>query len=544
MMRSDSETEGRRAEISHPLADWAGGSGVADEAGGAAVAGPSAWRRYPECIGGLCSGPLKVRLILWAQYFGTTGTEISLGALFDAYLLIRLGSNSAVGSIESIRGMTTLLCAIPLGWAIDVWPRSQVLRYNVIGGLVAAACLLFGFPSDAMWLIVCGCVITSVHNQCLYGIFPVLLKEASADGADNAAAQSNSQTASSLGRASGPFLQLLLIWMTGNENWSASELHWILLAGLVFFALYIPFVCRVAAIGSPSADGEEEPTSAASPSPSSSFSSSSSAAVETPRWHWIIAGMCELSSVITAIGSGMTFKYWTLFFKQDFGFSPAGVCVMNFVIWLAIAASNQLFQPLVRRLGRLPMANAFHVSGTALLFLISNQSLGPAIEVPLVIVRNALMNSGGPLVQSLILELVPSKHRGKWSSLASLRRMTWSGSAFIGGLLSDKHDYRYAFFITACVHSVAGSLLLLVNLLLWMRPVDKPNMTSGSPVAGAHPCASAAAELGPVVAAAATHAAGRGRGAGGWPEALDARHGLGGAPTTNGVSGDLGPKSH
>uniref|UniRef100_A0A7S2LTQ7 Major facilitator superfamily (MFS) profile domain-containing protein n=1 Tax=Zooxanthella nutricula TaxID=1333877 RepID=A0A7S2LTQ7_9DINO len=140
---------------------------------------------------------------------------------------------------------------------------------------------------------------------------------------------------------------------------------------------------------------------------------------------------------------------------------------MQLGIWLAIAAASTGAPCLARKLGRLPAANVFHILGTGLLFLISNQSLGARVEVPLVLLRNAVMNSGGPLIQATILELVPTHHQGKWSSVASLRRMTWSGSAFIGGMLSDSHDYRYAFFITACVHTGAGVLLLVVNLLVY-----------------------------------------------------------------------------
>merc|ERR1712060_808685 len=85
--------------------------------------------------------------------------------------------------------------------------------------------------------------------------------------------------------------------------------------------------------------------------------------------------------------------------------------------------------------------------GVSFLFIISRTNLPVAFTVVLVIVRNAVMNSSSPLLQSMIMDMVPKEHRGKWNSIASLRRMSWSGSAFVGGSLSDSHDYRYAFFI-------------------------------------------------------------------------------------------------
>lgn len=510
MLRSfeDTELAGRRSEIRLPLSS-AAGSGAAD-----AQAQGRSTSRWVRCAG-CCipfEGSLQVRLVLSAQYFFVCGTEVALGALFDAYLLIRLGTNTWVGTVESARGIAALLLAVPIGWGIDKHPRSKVLRCNAWLGVLSAVCLLVGYPVDGMPLIVAGCVMMGIHNQCLFSIFPVLVKEATADGPENAAAQSNMQTVSSIGRASGPFLQLLLILVTGSGHWSSTELHWVLLSGLVFFAAYLPFVFRVAHLQTLGEVGEG--TSAVTPG-SSIGTPSSRANAPTPKWNWTIAALCEFSSLVTSIGSGMTFKYWTLFFKQDFGFNPAQSCIMNLAMWLAIALSNQACKPVVRWLGRLPVANLLHVSGTCLLFLISNQSLGVAVEVPLVIMRNALMNAGGPLVQSLILELVPSKHRGKWSSLSSLRRMTWSGSAFLGGMLSDQHDYRYAFFITACVHTAAGAVLLLVNFLVHIRPIERATPGDDtSRVANLPDCAlnsfgsQIAGTIGPTNGSA-------------WPEALD-----------------------
>ena len=69
---------------------------------------------------------------------------------------------------------------------------------------------------------------------------------------------------------------------------------------------------------------------------------------------WLVAGLCELYSLVTAIGSGMTFKYWPLFFKGDFDFSPIGVCTMQLSIWLAIAGTAQLATQLSKCIGHGP----------------------------------------------------------------------------------------------------------------------------------------------------------------------------------------------
>jgi len=419
--------------------------------------------RLQECVqcsptdtgrsfGVLLGWPRGVRWAIIAQYLNQTLTAIVLGALFDAYLLILRGSNTFVGTLESARGLSSLAMAVPLGWASDRWPKPLVLRCNTVVGLAAALLLLFGIPTNCVPLIFAGAVASAIHNQCLFGLFPPLLSEMTEAGNQRMKVMSHLQTASSAGMASGPALQLLLMLATATTHWTTSELHWILCSGLL---LFLPFVLTVWRIR------PSDLTVAASQTAAGGSGGQSPLLAATPtRRRWTIALLVEISSLITAVGSGMTFKYWPLFFKGDFGFSPTGVCAMQLAIWAAIAASAQIAPKIAQKVGRAPTCFLLHASGVALLFLISLTSMPALFTVPLVLLRNATMNAASPLVQSIIMDMVPQQHRGKWSSIASLRRMTWSGSAFVGGLLSDSHDYRFAFFATACVHSVAGVVLL------------------------------------------------------------------------------------
>mmetsp|Transcript_86471 Transcript_86471/g.269078 ORF Transcript_86471/g.269078 Transcript_86471/m.269078 type:complete len:188 (-) Transcript_86471:110-673(-) len=179
----------------------------------------------------------------------------------------------------------------------------------------------------------------------------------------------------------------------------------------------------------------------------------------------LVAVLLEICSVCTTLGSGMTFKFWPLFFKGDFGFSPAGVCAVQFMTWLSVAACAQVMPLVARRIGRLPTVIMSFYIGTGLLFLISRKA--PVVPTLLmVLVRNAVMNGGTPIIQAVVVDMVPQQHRGKWGAIASLKRSSWSGSAFVGGELSDSHDYRFAFFITACVHSGAGLFLFPAAALL------------------------------------------------------------------------------
>lgn len=272
---------------------------------------------------------------------------------------------------------------------------------------------------------------------------------------------SSMQTAQSLGNGSGPLVQLVELTVATGGSWSIRELHTALAMGVAPYALYMGCILGLSTEHRKVSLVEEERRRS---------STVDSQPPRTPAWNWVIAGLIEVSNFTTAVGSGMTFKYWPLFFKHDFNYSPSQVCLLQLSIWMGIAASSAFLNPvLLRYMDRLVASNVLHMSSTAILFIISIGSLGVWVEAPLVILRNALINSGGPLQAAMVMDLVPQQHRGKWSSILSLRRMTWSGSAFVGGILSDSHDYRYAFFITACVHTVAGLMLVFTNSLVCLR---------------------------------------------------------------------------
>mmetsp|Transcript_83329 Transcript_83329/g.258773 ORF Transcript_83329/g.258773 Transcript_83329/m.258773 type:complete len:444 (+) Transcript_83329:109-1440(+) len=435
---------------------------------GEPAAGPGAPQEHTDDVaatvtrssGFLRDWPRGVRVAVLAQYLNQTMTAIVLGALFDAYLLVLRGSNTFVGSLESARGLASLALALPLGWAADRWPKPLVLRCNAAVGAAASLLLLAGIPSDSVPLIFAGAVASSLHNQCLFGLFPALLSEMTEAGDQRMKALSHMQTAASAGLASGPALQLVLMLATNTTRWTTSELHWVLCSGLLLFVPFVVLVWRIR-----HSDLSVGPAAVAAATSNGGGGQTPLLRAAAPRQRWLVAVLVEFSSLVTAIGSGMTFKYWPLFFVRDFGFSPSGVAALQLAIWAAIAASAQIAPKMARKVGRAPTILLLHVIGTAMLFCISLSTMPALFTAPLVLLRNAVMNGATPLIQSIVMDTVPQRHRGKWSSIASLRRVTWSGSAFVGGLLSDSHDYRFAFFATACVHSAAGVVLLAVVAL-------------------------------------------------------------------------------
>lgn len=438
----------------------------------------------------------NIRCLLFANYLNATMTATVQGAIFDAYLkALPGGSNTFVGSVESARGIAALVLAVPLGWAADLWPKCLVLRCAVVVGGVSCLLLAFAIPLGSVPLLYAGSVISGVHGQALMGTLPAMLAELTTPGTERTRAMADMQTARSLGMASGPAMQLVLTLALGAQEWTAGELRWIICAGLLLYVPYVAIVLRfraepasapasiTAGNGTSSAgagellrepggqtvegDGAKADASELRPAALVRFHLSEAAVATTEltqRRKWTIAILLEAFAIVSTLGSGMTFKFWPLFFIADFGFSPAAVCLMQCLIWLSIAVGSQGMACVTTEVGRIPACILTLYCGAFLLLLISlGASLVPTVAMTLV--RNALMNANTPIIQAVVLDMVPQHHRGKWSAIASLKRSSWSGSAFIGGMLSDHHDYKYAFFITAIVHFLAGSFLFPAAVL-------------------------------------------------------------------------------
>ena len=58
------------------------------------------------------------------------------------------------------------------------------------------------------------------------------------------------------------------------------------------------------------------------------------------------------------------------------------------------------------------------------------------ILVGMHLMRMAAGNAGRPLMRSLLMDNVSKRHRGKINALDSVRAMSWSGSAALGGYVS------------------------------------------------------------------------------------------------------------
>jgi MFS family permease len=175
--------------------------------------------------------------------------------------------------------------------------------------------------------------------------------------------------------------------------------------------------------------------------------------------------------LIAAFGSGMTIKFFPLFFKDEIGMTPSQVQVIFCIAPLVMAMTSTLGSKLASSgFGRVQTQLLFSMLGVSCLYgMVFFQhflSLRPLWLVPIYVARTSLMNGSYPLQESILMDFVPKHSRGRWKSLDSVASFGWCGSAALGGWLADKYDYTYTFLITAILQSVAiGVWALLLPLV-------------------------------------------------------------------------------
>eukprot|EP00913_Durusdinium_trenchii_P023713 g22273.t1 len=389
------------------------------------------------------------RVVDWQAGFlaSDTRSAVTLGPLFDAYLLNIGGQhgNKLVGAVESTRGVLQLAFAYPIGALSDKMSRVRLLKGDLLFWTLGLFLLLLGIASGSVVI---------------------------ADSAASAARTTVLSRMTSLrliAQATGPMLQACMLLLSGQNHWGTSLLKAVTLSGAVLWP-GVMWTLRMSDV--PPLEKTEGESSN-----SSTFSQ-----VDLDRCYlriplrWWVAGIIELMAFITLFGAGMTVKFFPLFFRIDYKFTPLEVCVLGFAYPFCISVMArtsvalppyrnhiierpqtltylaprrrsltpqvELCRRLSKHLGRLFAVSLFHFLGTVCLWVLCY--IRPLVLVlPLYLLRGALMNARG---------IVFFTARSPCSLVVFLS--VWL--ALLGGYLADyAGDYRFTFVVTASIYSAA-----------------------------------------------------------------------------------------
>jgi len=417
------------------------------------------------------------------------------GTIFAGYLyVLSNSSNTKVGVVEAVLGASTLAFALPVGWIADKSPRHRIIAVGGLAYLAAIALTVYAvWPRNTVTadqeyqLLLGSAIVWGFANGVFTGPVQALFADCVPDG--KRSKWYNYQFLSYLIPSSvGPATSIVLFKVWGSDQWTQDELRRVLLAGVL---LEIP-VGFLLMMFRPTADAGQhvDATGGAGEVPEAGAGGTrgtgevgnnedvAETALENPVGdiekqearscgclsRASIPYILFLSDLLVSLASGMTIKFFPLFFKSKehgVGLSPAEVQGIYVSVPILIAISSTLAQRLSRSFGRVQImiaARAIGVSFLLLMILLKDYRHSWQVMVPIYLVRTAANNSTYPLEESIQMDWVTKETRARWKSLASLMQFGWCGSAVFGGILTDASsgDYTITFLITAMMQLAGG----------------------------------------------------------------------------------------
>lgn len=454
---------------------------------------PADWRRK------------NIRANIAFHFMMSLAWGTAMGPVFDKYLFL-LGSglakgpllipamhaNSLVGVAESVAGLTSLVVAIPVGYIVDRQPNKRA-RLARMSSSLAVISVLSGFSAvltDELLILAVTLVSFGAFRELSSSSTDAIFADSIPAG-ERFAYYVTKSVLTTVGHACGPGISALGLAMLGDK-WQPHQVRIVIVGGLLLFipTLLPLFVFHDPVLTETSTSEGGASADAAAPEEGSKAGTSTTASTaeeeaaapptvaEEPRCLCFrskhVPVLLALAGFISCIGAGITVKFFNLFFIQDHQFSPVAISLLQTAYPLVIILFMKFTERLAKPLGRAQASLSFFSANVLCLFLLGEVTWLPFLLV-IFMVRGGFANSTSPIDRSILMDYTPSTQRGMWNAIQSLTLMTWSGSAFLGGLLSDSHDYRYTFVITSLIYACA---CVVYTPLLWLVPRKEKDAAS------------------------------------------------------------------
>lgn len=443
-----------------------------------------------------------LNLVLSLTY-GVSGSLWN-GTAFAAYLkLLGHDKNAPLGDIEAVNGLASLITALPIGYMADKVGRSKIIA---AGGLLLliTSVLQIGalewvgtsvdFATEKQQLTA---VIAMGVIMALWGVGDGIVNgPASALYADSIPEGKRSLYYNyrfvfyMVASAVGPLVSIVL-FQTLGDVWDLYHLRMVIYVGMgieIFNSIVMMLFDDTKALDESSPESSQE-TATETPqegcngeanqqaegqsqdaelninnSTQRAVSNIPRSGIMTQRW---IPYIIFIQGLILAVGSGMTIKFFPLFFKDEVGMSPTQVQLIYFILPFAMVVVSTVGEKLSSwGFGRVQTTLLFACMGVSCLygmvFFKSYLDHHPFVLVPIYVMRSSLMNGSYPLVESILMDFVPKDERARWKSLDSVASFGWCGSAALGGMIADKYDYTHTFLLTAIVQTIGIAVWALL----------------------------------------------------------------------------------
>ena len=446
--------------------------------------------------------------------------------------------NAYVGYVEAAQGLINLIVALPVGYIADKYSKSAIVFWGAAAVPVAGAATIFAaFYGVAHESHVFVCYWLLFGAMCIWGFaYAVFGGPAQALFADSTPTGQRSWHFTKLAQIGfaastvGPAVAVAMFALHG-DTWSTTTLRNVLVVGV---AIEVPMAfpmmllrddCALEAGGGSAAEettpapvvdscaqgcsggGSAEPAGDEAAA-SESADAAHKASEESPHI-WMVPYVLFASALLLALGSGMTIKFFPLFFKNDLQLSPVYVQLIYLLVPIWMGICSDLGERAARVIGRVTVMVSFKIVGIGLLVSMAllrdwvapespagrpnatdadelaggweagsgggggsgggvdvTRVLKVVLTVAIYLMRTTLMNCTYPIEEAVLMDYVPPGTRARWKALDSISSFGWCGSAAIGGLIADAYDYSTTFLITAALQGAGVAVCALLFFVI------------------------------------------------------------------------------
>lgn len=409
----------------------------------------------------------NVTLTLLYTLFAFAGSSIWGNSVLSTYVyLLEDGKAQAVGYATGVMGVANIICSLPAGYSSDVHRRDVVLKFASVLRAIAIAVTMFAMFQGSYVYLLLGLAVWGASRGSANSALGAIFADSIRDGQRSHYFTQRTMLRT-VGSTTGPIVSLCMFALLG-DRWEIRDCSIVLMTGQL---ISVPAMLVLCFFDDDNIVHDEEERDALQQdhenvsiiaTNESEVADGESTDEPSSTWCTIcslfqkrrVATLIASSDVIAGLASGLSVRYFPIFFVDNLKLGPVMVQLLYVVGPVLQTVFMKISQRLSRRFGRCRVTVIFRWVGNGfMLSMILAYCCGlPVWSVcVLYLVQSAFVKSTAALTKSQLMDSVPKAERGRWSSLESINTLGWSGSAVVGGLLVGALGILPLFATTACL---------------------------------------------------------------------------------------------
>lgn len=443
----------------------------------------------------------NVTLTLLYTILAFVGSSIWGNNVLATYVYLLKDQNAAdVGYFTGVMGTSNLLCSLPAGYWADRHRRDTVLRVAAILRGVAIATAIYALVQASYVHLILALAVwgssRGTANTAMGAIFADSIQQGK-----RSHYFTQRTMLRTIGSTAGPIASCVMFVVLGDQ-WTLRDCSIVLIVGQVISVAAMCTLCFFNdgyILEHQEMNGEEEDNAmqrreSESNEQEEDNTDETDDTTLTMTTSWFrqrrVAILIATSDIITGLASGMSVRYFPIFFVENLNLGPVMVQLLYVFGPFFQTILMRISQRLSETYGRCFISALFRWIGVALMVaMILSHLIGLStwIVCALYVFRTGCMNGTKALTRSVLMDNVPKEERGRWSALESVNTLSWSGrcvvvcwlepiffgrltrfllflafsSAVIGGFLVGSIGILPLFVATACLQ-ICSTIPLVV----------------------------------------------------------------------------------